>query len=286
MDAFLTSTAGVHVPGILYGTAWKKDDTESLVRTALLRGFHGIDTACQPKHYHEPGVGAAVSAFLDRKESNGNVSRADLYLQTKFTPLSGQDPTRVPYDPKAPLPEQVRQSFAASLRNLRTDYLDCLVLHSPLSSAEQTLVVWRAMESLVDTRGVRQLGISNCYLLEQLQALYASARLKPAVVQNRFYADTGYDRGIRAFCRQQSIIYQSFWTLTANPQLLTHPTVLDLAAKHRRTPAQLLFRYLTQNGIVPLTGTRSETHMREDLAIFEFELTELEKAWIDPLLVC
>jgi diketogulonate reductase-like aldo/keto reductase len=273
MDAFVTSTANVRTPGILYGTAWKKEDTESLVRTAILQGFRGIDTACQPKHYHEAGVGAGVTSF----------AREDLYLQTKFTPLSGQDPARIPYDPKAPLAQQVGQSFAVSVQNLRTDYLDCLVLHSPLPNARQNLEVWQTMESLVDARGVRQLGISNCYQLEQLQTLFDSARVKPAVVQNRFYADTGYDRGIRAFCRQHGIIYQCFWTLSANPHLLTHRTVRELASRHGRTPAQILFRYLTQNDVVPLTGTRSATHMREDLAIFEFELTDFERAAMDAL---
>ena len=283
MDAFVTSNADVRSPRILYGTAWKKDDTESLVRTAILEGYRGIDTACQPKHYNEPGVGAAVCSFLDKSASDGKIARADLYLQTKFTPLSGQDPARTPYDPQAPLAEQVRQSFAVSLRNLGTDYLDCLVLHSPLPSARQTLEVWRTMESLTEAGGVRQLGISNCYRLEQLVALYDSARCKPAVVQNRFYAQTGYDREIRAFCRKHGIIYQCFWTLTANPQVLSHRTVRELASKHRRTPEQVLLRYLTQNDIVPLTGTRSEAHMRQDLAIFEFELAELEREALDGL---
>jgi diketogulonate reductase-like aldo/keto reductase len=274
MDPFVTSSADVRIPRILYGTAWKKDDTESLVRTAILQGFRGIDTACQPKHYHEAGVGAGWS---------GTLARADLYLQTKFTALSGQDPARIPYDAKAPLAEQVRQSLGVSLRNLRTDYLDCLVLHSPLPSTRQTLEVWRTMESLVESREVRQLGISNCYRLGELEALFDSARYKPTVVQNRFYADTGYDREIRAFCRQHGVIYQCFWTLTANPQVLTHRTVRDLAKKHSRTPPQILFRYLTQNDIVPLTGTRSEIHMREDLAIFDFELTDLEREAMDAL---
>jgi diketogulonate reductase-like aldo/keto reductase len=274
MNAFVTSAAGVRLPGILYGTAWKKDDTESLVRMALKQGFRGVDTACQPKHYHEAGVGAAVSSM----------ARGDLYLQTKFTPLPGQDPARIPYDPTAPLAEQVRQSFRVSLQNLGTSYLDCLVLHSPLPDMSQTLEVWRTFESLVDAGGVRQLGISNCYQLERLEALYASARIAPAVVQNRFYADTGYDREIRAFCRQHGIIYQSFWTLTANPQVLAHRTVLELASKYGKTPAQVLFRYLTQSGVVPLTGTRSETHMREDLAIFEFELEDPEREAMDPVI--
>ncbi len=107
------------------------------------------------------------------------------------------------------------------------------------------------------------------------------ARIKPAVVQNRFHAATGYDREIRAFCRQHGLIYQSFWTLTANPHILAHRAVTDLASKHRRTPVQILFRYLTQIGVVPLTGTRAEKHMREDLGIFEFELSEPECRAID-----
>jgi diketogulonate reductase-like aldo/keto reductase len=280
MDAFVTSAANVRSPRILYGTAWKKDDTESLVRTALLHGFRGIDTACQPKHYNEAGVGAGVATFL---ASGDGLTREDLYLQTKFTSLGGQDPMRVPYDPKAPLAEQVRQSCAVSLRNLGTDYLDCVVLHSPFPSTRQTFEAWQIMESLVDAREVRQLGISNCYRLEELEALFASARLKPAVVQNRFYAQTGYDREIRAFCRQHGIIYQSFWTLSANPQVLSHRTVWELASQYGRTPAQILFRYLTQSDIVPLTGTRAVPHMREDLGIFEFELTEFEREMMDAL---
>jgi diketogulonate reductase-like aldo/keto reductase len=284
MENFVISIAGVRVPWILYGTAWKKSDTEKLVRTAIRLGFRGIDTACQPKHYHEPGVGAGVAACLRGEPTcNGNLTREDLYLQTKFTALSAQDPARIPYDPKVPLPDQVRQSLAVSLRNLQTDYLDGLLLHSPLPSARQTLEVWQAMESLVDVRRVRQLGISNCYRLEQLETLYDSARIKPAVVQNRFHADSGYDCEIRAFCREHRLIYQSFWTLTANPHLLAHRAVTSLASKHQRTPAQILFRYLTQIEVVPLTGTRTETHMREDLDIFEFELSQLERKAMDAL---
>jgi diketogulonate reductase-like aldo/keto reductase len=269
----------MRMPAILYGTAWKKADTASLVRTAIEHGFRGIDTACQPKHYHEPGVGAGIAACL----SEGKLTREALYVQTKFTSLSGQDPARIPYDPSAPVAEQIKQSCAASLHNLRTDYLDGLILHSPMPSIGETLEAWREMESLVDSGAVRSLGISNCYQLGQLRRLYEAARIKPAVVQNRFYADTGYDREIRAFCRQHALTYQSFWTLSANPRILADRIVRDLSSKYHRTPPQILFRYLTQNGVVPLTGTRNPTHMRESLAIFEFELTAAERAAVDPL---
>jgi diketogulonate reductase-like aldo/keto reductase len=261
----------VHSPQILYGTAWKKADTAALVSTALGLGFRGIDTACQPRHYNEAGVGAGVRARL-----NSGLARAELFLQTKFTPVSGQDPTTIPYDRQAPLALQVAQSLAVSLRNLQTDYVDSLLLHSPLANAEDTLQVWRAFEQLVDDGAVRQLGISNCYRPEALTALWDGARIKPAAIQNRFHAETGYDREMRAFCQKQQMSYQSFWTLTANPQLLAHASLAALSSKYARTPAQILFRYLTQSGIVPLSGTRSAVHMREDLAIFEFALDDGE----------
>jgi diketogulonate reductase-like aldo/keto reductase len=258
-------------PRIIYGTAWKKADTARLVSLAVHSGFRGIDTACQPKHYDEAGVGAGVAASLRE-----GLTRADLYLQTKFTSLSGQDPDQVPYDRKAPLPEQVAQSVAVSLVNLQTDYLDCVLLHSPLPTMAQTQSAWRALEAFVDAGQIRQLGMSNCYRQDDLKCLYESARIKPAVLQNRFYADTHYDRELRGYCDQHQIIYQSFWTLSANPQLLAHKSVTVPAAIHQRTPAQILFRYLTQIGVTPLTGTKSEVHMREDLGIFAFQLSNEE----------
>jgi diketogulonate reductase-like aldo/keto reductase len=199
------------------------------------------------------------------------LTREQLYLQTKFTPLAGQDPARIPYDPNAGLADQVAQSFAISLRNLGTDYLDALVLHSPLRDAAQQAEVWQAMEGIAEQGRARRIGISNCYEIATLERLHR--------------AETGYDREILAFCRDQGIIYQSFWTLTANPQVLAHRSVHALASRYRRTPAQILFRVLTQQGIVPLTGTRSEAHMREDLAIFEFELSEDERAAVAALFV-
>lgn len=265
------------MPGILYGTAWKKQRTEELVALALRQGFRGIDTACQPRHYHEPGVGAGIAQVR-------GIARSDLYLQTKFTSPSGQDAASIPYDPRAPIPEQVRQSCSVSLKNLRTDHLDCLVLHSPMSTLEKTLEVWHAMEDLVAEGKVRALGISNCYRLHLLQSLHQSARHKPAVLQNRFHAETGYDAPIRVFCRQAGITYQSFWTLTANPHLLASPLLEDLAQRHACQPPQILFRYLTQRGVVPLTGTSSEAHMRQDLAIFNFTLDEAALTGIDALL--
>ena len=275
----MLTASGIYLPDLIYGTAWKKERTVALVEQALTLGFQGIDTAGQPKHYDEAGVGLGLAQAM-----KSGLLRKDIYLQTKFTPLDGQDPQRIPYDPKASLSCQVEQSFAQSLQNLRTDYLDGLILHSPLPKREDLLEVWSAMEAIVDAGGAKLLGISNCYEPERLEDLYHSARIKPAVLQNRFYAQTGYDRELRHFCGRNGIIYQSFWTLTANPDILAHQTVKELSKKYQRTPAQIFYRYLTQVGILPLIGTTSSTHMREDHEIFAFELLEEECARVGRLI--
>lgn len=278
MNDGVTTHAGVEMPGIIYGTAWKKERTAALVEAALTAGFRGVDTACQPKHYDEPGVGRGLRAALE-----AGVSREELFVQTKFTPLRGQDPARVPYDVDASLPEQVAQSVQRSLDNLLVGPIDSLVLHSPLPSFAATMSAWRALEAAVEGGQARQLGMSNCYDPSFFERLFAQARIKPAVLQNRFYRDSGYDVRLRAFCRDHGVVYQSFWTLTANPDLLESEAVQAACVAHDKTPAQVLYRALTQLGVVPLIGTTSRAHMAEDLSIFGFSLTPAERSRIEAL---
>ena len=267
------------MPRLIYGTAWKKEKTPELVAQAVQMGFAGLDTAGQPKHYSEEGLGQGIKAV----EKNG-IQRNALFLQTKFTSLGGQDPSRLPYDPRAPLDAQVVQSFASSKKNLATHYVDSLLLHSPMRTFEETLVVWRAMEGIHRTGEAKLLGISNCYELDVMKKLHQNAEVKPSVLQNRFYQDTGYDKALRSWCQDKGIIYQSFWTLTANPHILRNQVIQSMAQRRQKTPAQIFFRYLTQEGIVPLTGTTSGQHMKEDLEIFDFELSSVELKAVEGLL--
>lgn len=268
------------MPPLMYGTAWKKEETANLVEMAIMSGFRGIDTACQPKHYHEAGVGEA----LIRLAGHG-ITREELFVQTKFTPLSGQDPARIPYDPAAPLEMQVAQSFEASKRNLHTDYVDSFVLHSPLFPYANLQKVWGAMEDVYRSGGARRIGISNCYDLDMLKRLYSNAEIKPAVLQNRFYAESGYDIEIRSWCENEGIIYQSFWSLTANPHILGSQMLFALGRKYIKTEAQIFYRYLCHVGIVPLIGSTSKDHIDEDLAIFSFDLDDKEIINISSLLM-
>jgi len=264
------------MPSIIYGTAWKKEHTTRLVLEALEAGFRGIDTACQPKHYNEALVGDAVKL--------SGVDRSKLYIQTKFTPLGGQDPETIPYDKDAPLFEQVLQSFEVSKRNLKSDYIDALILHSPLFPFAYLLEVWRAMEKIYETGEAKRLGISNCYDLSVLKRLYDEATIKPSIVQNRFYEQSDYDTELRQWCNEQHITYQSFWSLTANPHILSSDTIIKLAIKYRKTQPQIFFAYLISQGITPLSGTTSKEHMSEDLEADKIVLENEEIEQISSLL--
>jgi len=251
----------------VYGTAWKEERTEELVRLALRAGFRALDTANQRKHYVEGAVGAAIAA--------SGVPRAELFVQTKFTHLPGQD-HRLPYEPDAPIATQVEQSCASSLEHLGTTYLDSYVLHGPSARdrlADVDVAAWRAMEALHDRGVVRQLGASNV-TLAQLEQLLRLARVRPAVVQNRCYARSGWDHAVRATCRAHAIAYQGFSLLTANRAELQRPLLDAITRRTGATRAQVVFAFALRAGMTPLTGTSSEHHMREDLAAQELVLTD------------
>src|SRR5213596_547807 len=150
------------IPDFLYGTAWKEDRTPALTELALRMGFRAIDTANQRRHYFEAGVGQGLAAAYRA----GVVTRADLFLQTKFTYQGGQD-HRLPYDPAAELSTQVAQSMASSLEHLGTEYVDSYVLHGPASChgwGEEDAETWAAMVNERDAGRTRFLGVSNVSL--------------------------------------------------------------------------------------------------------------------------
>ena len=280
MDDRALSIDGVRGPRFLYGTAWKEDDTRRLTELALHAGFRGIDTANQRKHYHEAGVGEAVRACI----ASGLVNRDDLFLQTKFTFRRGQD-HRLPYDADAPVAKQVEQSFASSLAHLGVDRVDSYVLHGPtrqVGLVAEDWDAWRAMETIQQSGQARWLGVSNVSL-DQLQRLSEQARVQPSFVQNRCYASQGWNRGVRQFCSANGIVYQGFSLLTANRAVLAHPEVGRIAKQHGRTVAQVVFRFALDVGMLPLTGTTDEAHMRQDLGVFDFRLDPQEVARIEGL---
>lgn len=279
--ASLTTKSGRLVPPLFYGTAWKKAATTALVALALKNGFRAIDTACQPRHYSENLVGEGIA------QSTG-IKREDLFLQTKFTLPEGQDPNNIPYDINAPVEDQVRQSFLKSLENLRTEYLDAVLLHSPARNLETTLSIISVLNAFKSEGKVRHLGISNIYSLSALKEI--CGRVPPStiqIIQNRFYPGTGYDLRIRRFCKDNGIIYQSFWTLSGNLHILQSHVLQGVADRIGTSVEGTFYRFCIQEGITVLDGTTSEEHMKEDLEIStreEFSLKNEEMTHIRALL--
>ena len=251
------------MPRMLYGTAWKTERTADLVFAALQAGFRGVDTAAMAKHYNEAGAGEGIR----RAVAAGVCARADLFVQTKFSP--GDEA----YADRGSIADRVAGSVASSLRRLATPdgaaapYIDCLVLHSPYPDPEDTLAAWAAMRAFVPDR-VRGLGISNVTHAQLVELLAREAfNPAPVVVQNRFFPQNDqWDRRVRPLCAARGIRYQGFWTLTATGPEWTRQgyvgAVADGAGVGRATAWYAL---LLAADITLLNGTTDPEHMREDL---------------------
>jgi diketogulonate reductase-like aldo/keto reductase len=275
----LTAYNGVSIPSFIYGTAWKKEATAALVQSAVESGFEAIDTANQLIHYEEARVGDALRTL----EGKG-IAREKLFLQSKFTPVHGQD-HRTPYDASADPATQVRQSFESSLNHLHTQHLDSYILHGPYARrgwGREDREVWAAMEGIYQSGKTKMIGISNV-APDQLGQLCRDAVVKPMVVQNRCYAVLGWDKAVREICRAHDIIYQGFSLLTANREWLVEPEIRTLAARLGTGPAQVIFRFAMRVGMIPLTGTTSQKHMMEDLGAERLEMTEEEVRRIERI---
>ena len=275
----LTTYNHVSIPSFMYGTAWKKEATAGLVLQAVEAGFTAIDTANQLVHYDEARVGEALLKLAEQ-----GITRNKLFLQTKFTPINGQD-HRLPYDARVSITTQVQQSFSRSLDHLHTDYLDSYVLHGPYSRrglGTEDWEVWAAFESFYDAGKTKMIGISNV-TAEQLNLLCTKVKHKPMMVQNRCYAAFGWDQEVREICQSHQIIYQGFSLLTANRAIFAEQAIRTMAAKYQTGLAQIVFRFSQQVGMLPLTGTTNPQHMKEDLQCDQFSLLPEELRVIESI---
>ena len=159
---------------------------------------------------------------------------------------------------------------------MKVDYLDALLLHAPFEKDEDNLVAWKVFESFVAHK-IRYLGVSN-FSLPQLQKIYNGSTIKPVVVQNRFYEETSFDFGVRAFCEDHDISYQAFWMLRHNPEVLASELLSSVAQK-LEVGKEIAFYILVLclGNIQVLDGTTKSEHMEKDLkavaAVFDNEGT-------------
>ncbi len=168
----------------------------------------------------------------------------------------------------------MQESFASSLEHLSGDRIDSYVLQGPSRSVglgAEDWAAWQAMEKIHESDRARLLGVSNVSL-DQLEILCKDAKVKPHFVQNRCFAVSGWDRAVRTFCKANGIGYQGFSRLTANRDAMTSQQLTTLAQRHDCSPAQLIFRFANDVGMIPLTGTTDAQHMQQDLKIFDIQL--------------
>ncbi|KAG8214099.1 NADP-dependent oxidoreductase domain-containing protein [Butyriboletus roseoflavus] len=223
--------------------------------------IHLLGTRLTLAPHREDLVGEALD-ILQRKH---DIKRDEIYIQTKFTPIGGQDLGKpIPYDTKDAIKDQIATSLRVSLRNLRTSYIDSYLLHSPLRTMQATLEAWRALMAAQDAGIVRKIGVSNVYDVGVLTALGELRKVQ--VVQNRWYEGNMWDPEVWRYCKEHGNEYQSFWTLSGSTCLLAHPAVITIAGRLDVTPAQVIFKLAQLHRIVPLTGTTDELHMQQDLA--------------------
>jgi diketogulonate reductase-like aldo/keto reductase len=255
-------------PPLLYGSSFKEERTQELVEVALLSGFRGIDSGNFRRNYVEEAVGEAVQALI----SKGVVRREELFLQSKFAHSNAHD-HRLPYDPSKPIGEQVLTSLTGSLKALRTENLEALLLQSPWQGNGLTANdwdAWRAMEKAVDDGRVKFLGICNVNA-GQLQELLAQARIKPSFVQNRCYAARAWDQMVRWLCNDHSIRYQACALVSANQKVI-EGAATRVGASLGKSPWQVTFRFAVQMGMLPVSGSSNPRHMKELLENGDFQL--------------
>ncbi|MCJ1383893.1 hypothetical protein MMC17_007007 [Xylographa soralifera] len=258
------------IPRFVYGTAFKGDRSTLLVEQALRIGYVGIDTASVTKNYQEKLVADGVRNVLAEQK----LEREDLYVQTKFTPwVEGKDPAYFPYDTKADVRTQIHTSISSSFKNfdmttidgaLRPVYIDNMTLHDPFPRMQDTLAAWRVLETCVPHQ-INTLGISNVDLAT-LKQIYDAVKVKPAVVQNRFAPETGYDIPVRKFCEEHGIVYQPWGVLWGNSKLLESDTITAVAKELDVSKQLALYLCVLSLGKVSmLNGTTNEETMKTDL---------------------
>lgn len=261
------------MPCLGFGTAGLGDATERSVELAFQHGYRLFDSAQAREWYREDAVGRALQS----------VERQSLFFTTKI------HPRHLGYAPTA---ERIKHS----LRDLRTTYLDLILLHYPecwgqlcegQTPSGDWRHSWRALEDAHRLGTVRALGISNVDA-PMLQELVAFAHIPPSVVQA--HSDPLHpNTALQAVCAKHAIVFQGYSTLgsqhrglQSNP-VLTAPSVVRAAQTHKVSPAQVVLRWALHHGQCVIPRTRDVTHMIANLQLDGFALTLDELRAIDAL---
>ena len=250
--------SGGRLPWLGFGVWRISGDTatEEAVRAALDVGYRSIDTATI--YRNERGVGRAIRA--------AGIRREDLFITTKLW----NDDIRA---------GRVAEAFEASLERLELDYVDLYLVHWPI--AGKVVPTWKAMEQLLPTGRVKAIGVSN-HLRPHLDELLAAADVVPEVNQIEYHPYL-QSRGLVDFCRNKGIQPEAWSPLMAGGAAMRDETLAGIARRHGKTIAQVILRWDVQTGVVTIPKTTHVERMKENAAIFDFELSADEMAAIAAL---
>ena len=255
----VTLNNGVTMPQLGLGTAGPGDEeTRRRVREALTLGYRLIDTAA--RYGNEVGVGQGIA--------DAGIPREEVFVGTK---LRGSDQG---YD-------STRKALDASLNRLGLDYVDLYLIHWPLPRLDQYAESWRAMAEMLDEGKIRAVGVSN-FLPEHFDRLAAESSVVPAVNQIELHPWLP-QREQRADDDRRGIVTQSWSPLARGGDLLEEPVFATIGDRYGRTPGQVILRWHVQLRLVPIPKSGNAERLRQNLEVFDFELTEDDMAEIDTV---
>ena len=254
----LTLHDGVEIPQLGFGVFQvPPEDTQEVVEQALDAGYRHIDTA--GAYRNEKGVGAAIEA--------SGLPREDLFVTTKlWNSQQGFDSTL--------------EAFEASLGRLGLDYVDLYLIHWPVPTEDRFVDTWRAFERIHEEGRARTIGVSN-FRVEDLERLEAETDTRPTVNQIELHPRL-QQAELRAWHAEHGIATEA-WSPLAQGELLDDETIAAIAERHGKTPAQAILRWHLQLGNVVIPKSVTPERIRENIELFDFELSDAEMAEFERL---
>lgn len=258
----VTLKSGYEMPILGIGTYSLHGDTcKNSVRWALKSGVRLIDTASA--YGNEKEIGEAIRQAI----ADGIVAREDLFVITKIYPGS-----------EMANPER---SIQACLDRLNIGYVDMMLLHHPDAN---DVKAYKAMEKFVESGQIRSLGLSNWYI-EEIDDFIAQVNIMPALIQNEIHIYY-QEQNVVPYMHNLGIVMQAWYPFGGRghtSEILNDPAILEIARAHGRTAAQVILRWHLQRGVVAIPGSSDPDHIKENISVFDFSLTDEEMAKIAAL---